>query len=149
MNRRSVRQAIAGFAVLLILASCDPGPRVQWTKYTGESFDAALRSGRPTVVDCYAAWCRPCMMLKHETFTDPRVVAALGSFNRLRADLSFRESEYARAVSKKHRIQGLPTMIFFDEGGREIPRRVWGFMTADQFLEFLESLKEKKGVPPH
>ena len=83
------------------------------------------------------------MLFKYKTFTDPRVIAALESFNRLQADLSFRESEYTRDTSEKHGILGLPTMIFFDEGGRESPERIQGFMTADQFLEFLESLKAK------
>jgi len=135
-----MKQFVAGFAALLLLASCDTGPHVQWTKYTEENFNAAIRSGRPTVVDCYAAWCRPCMMYKHETFKDPSVIAALENFNRLQADLSFRESEYTRHVSEKHGVRGLPVMIFFDKEGREIPGRVEGFLTADQFLAFLASL---------
>ena len=124
----------------IFLVSCDAGPQVQWEKYTEENFKRALQSGRPTVVYFYAAWCRPCQLLKSKTFSDLRVIEALENFSRLKADLSFRESRQTIAISDHHRISALPTLAFYDASGEEIKERMYGFFTAEVLLEFLEKV---------
>lgn len=132
------------FATILvscaILAGCSAGPQVQWESFGEEKMAAAVQSGRPAVIYFYAAWCGACYQLKEQTFSDARVIEALEPFVRLKADLSFSHSEKIKRVAAQYRISGVPTVILFDETGRETVR-FSGFVSAGQLLEIIGGLR--------
>ncbi|HET9470289.1 MAG TPA: thioredoxin fold domain-containing protein, partial [Usitatibacter sp.] len=103
-------------------------------------YDAAgvAQAARPAMIDFSADWCAPCHELEDETFADPRVRRALGGKALFKADMTRQDSPEAIALSTKFNVQGMPTVIFLDAAGREIPgTRLVGFEPPDRFLQRL------------
>ena len=109
----------------------------KWTRIESvEQLDMALASarGNPVVLDFYADWCVSCKEMDRFTFADPRVMAALGGFQLLRADVTA-NSDRDRALLKRFHLFGPPGTIFFDGQGREVEgARVIGFEPSNRFV---------------
>jgi len=106
-------------------------------------YDAAriAQAARPAMIDFSADWCAPCHELEDETFADPRVRRALAGTALFRADMTRQDSPEAIALSTKFNVQGMPTVIFLDARGREIPgTRLVGFEPPERFLQRLSKL---------
>jgi thiol:disulfide interchange protein DsbD len=130
-------------AVLLIGAAAFFLPRrisaagaPAWRPYAAE---AVAKSGRPAIVEFSATWCIPCLELEEKTFSDPRVRDSLARRELWKADMTRTAAPEVVAVAEKHRILGVPTVIFLDASGREQEElRLVGFEGPDQFLDRLE-----------
>ena len=62
----------------------------------------------------------------------------------LRADLT-RNSAQNRTLMEQLNVVGLPTIIFFDQHGKEIPQsRISGFLDAKQFQAWVQPLLEQR-----
>jgi len=106
-------------------------------------YDAAKisRAARPAMIDFSADWCAPCHELEDETFADPRVRRALGGTALFKADMTRQDSPEAIELSTKFNVQGMPTVIFLDAQGREIPgTRLVGFEPPERFLQRLSKV---------
>jgi thiol:disulfide interchange protein DsbD len=111
-----------------------------WDAYQAARLTA--ESGKPVVIDFYADWCLPCKELDEKTFTDPRVIAELGRFTRLKANLTSDRDPKTRALTRQYAIVGVPTLVFIGSDGKEIPgARLTGFEGPDKFLERLKSVR--------
>ena len=82
------------------------------------------------------------MEMKERTFSDPRVIAALESFERIKVDMSFQHSPKIQKLADEYDIAGLPTMILFDSQGVE-QQRLRGFIPPEKFLKVLEEFKTR------
>jgi thiol:disulfide interchange protein len=133
------------FIFLLPSFGCKAKPSVQWTAYSPEAMSSALHSGQPTLVYFYAAWCGACMELKHKTFSDPAVIEALNSFQRIKGDMSFNHSPKVQKMADEFDIRGLPTLIFYDSKGN-VEGRFMGYQPAGEFLEIVNQFKTKYGI---
>lgn len=107
---------------------------MEWQKFDEPVLEQALQSGKPTLVYFYAAWCRPCQQLRSSTFRDERVVNALASWNRLKADMSFREDKTTIARNQAFEVWALPTLVFYGKDG-EIKSKMQGYVSAERLLE--------------
>ncbi|OBX07317.1 thiol:disulfide interchange protein [Gallibacterium salpingitidis] len=97
------------------------------------------------MVDLYADWCVACKEFEHKTFNQPQVQQRLQQVLLLRVDMT-KNSAANQALSKEYRVLGLPTILFFDQQGKEIPNsRVTGFLDAEQFSQWLDQLSGKQG----
>jgi thioredoxin:protein disulfide reductase len=113
---------------------------VKWVPYD----EKALSTGKLTVIDFYADWCLPCKELDAKTFTDPRVIAALDPYVRVKADLTLANNAENQALAKKFGIIGVPAIIFLDEQGQEIRAlRLNQFEGPDKFLERVSTASQK------
>ncbi|WP_084589903.1 protein-disulfide reductase DsbD [Chelonobacter oris] len=106
---------------------------------------AALQQNgnRIVMLDLYADWCVACKEFEKYTFSDPQVRQQFAQMTLLRADLT-RNSPQNRTLMEQLNIVGLPTIIFFDQSGKEIPQsRISGFLDAEQFSRWVQPLLEK------
>lgn len=98
----------------------------------------AEAKGKPVMLDLYADWCVACKEFEKYTFSNPQVQQALKSSVLLQADVT-RNTAQDVALLKQLQVPGLPTILFFDTAGKEIPAmRVAGFMDAATFQAHLQ-----------
>ena len=70
------------------------------------------------------------------TFTAPEVIDRSEEFFMLKVDLTSSGDAQAEALRKKYETRGVPTLVFLNPDGQEIPDlRVIGFEPKDVFLD--------------
>lgn len=109
---------------------------------SASQLDNALQQaqGRITMVDLYADWCIACKEFEKYTFSDPLVRDQLSKVQLLQANVTA-NSASDNALLKRLNVLGLPTILFFDATGTEIPdSRVTGFLNAADFRAHLQKL---------
>jgi thioredoxin:protein disulfide reductase len=93
--------------------------------------------GKPVMFDFYADWCVTCKELERYTFSDPAVIAEMGRFVLLKADVTANDAD-DQALMKRFGIIGPPAILYFDTAGQELKNyRLVGFKPADAFVEHL------------
>ncbi len=105
----------------------------------------AADRGQPVMLDFYADWCVSCLEMEKYTFTDPEVQAALEGALLLQADVTANDAA-DKALLKRFKIYGPPTIAFYDASGEELAGyRVVGFVPADEFAAHVrEALDEDR-----
>ena len=94
------------------------------------------------MLDLYADWCVACKEFEKETFSDPSVQKAFGDMLLLQVDMT-KNSEENRALMTKYKVLGLPTILFFNQDGKEIEgSRVSGFMPPVEFLQWIQKISK-------
>ena len=118
---------------------------VEFKKVKSEAeLQQALSENNKSLVmlDLYADWCVACKEFEKETFSDPSVQKAFGDMLLLQIDMT-KNSEENRALMTKYKVLGLPTILFFNQDGKEIEgSRVNGFMPPIEFLQWIEKISK-------
>jgi len=112
------------------------------TIQTPQQLDSALQQarGRITMVDLYADWCVACKEFEKYTFSDSAVRDSLSQVQLLQANVTANNAS-DNALLQHLQVLGLPTILFFDAQGREIPgSRITGFLNAADFRVHLQKL---------
>jgi thiol:disulfide interchange protein DsbD len=142
---RVLRLAIAMLLLVSGVAFALPkkhATEVRWDKYDAKALAAARAANKPVVIDFYADWCLPCKELDEKTFTNPAVAAELNRFVRVKADLTAPDDATTKQLTKEYAILGVPTLVFVDANGREIPGlRITGFEPPEKFLARLRQAR--------
>ena len=112
-------------------------------KSEAELQQVLAENNKPLVMlDLYADWCVACKEFEKETFSDPSVQKAFGDMLLLQVDMT-KNSEENRALMTKYKVLGLPTILFFNQDGKEIEgSRVNGFMPPVEFLQWIEKISK-------
>ena len=112
-------------------------------KSEAELQQVLAENNKPLVMlDLYADWCVACKEFEKETFSDPSVQKAFGDMLLLQVDMT-KNSEENRALMTKYKVLGLPTILFFNQDGKEIEgSRVNGFMPPIEFLQWIEKISK-------
>lgn len=96
--------------------------------------------GRTVMLDLYADWCMACKEFDKYTFRDAAVVEQMSRLTLLQADVTA-NAPAQRMLLGQLQVIGLPTILFFDHRGREIPgSRVTGYMNEADFAQHLRKL---------
>lgn len=80
---------------------------------------AEARGARPTMIYFTADWCVTCYTIERSVLPAPDVKQALSGFQLVKADVSDIDPANTELMAQL-KVAGPPTMIFFDEGGKEI-----------------------------
>ena len=91
-----------------------------WLHSEEEAIALAKAEGRPVIIDFWAEWCTACKELDKIAWADPRVREEAGRFVAVKLD-GTDGSDAFQALSEKYGIVGMPTVIFIDPRGREVP----------------------------
>jgi thiol:disulfide interchange protein DsbD len=108
---------------------------------TSADLDAAIAAagGKPVMLDFAADWCVACKELEHDTYTDPKVQAALNGAVLLQADVTANDDD-DKALYARFGLYGPPGVIFFGSDGKEVVAdRVVGYLNADDFLKRVQA----------
>lgn len=109
-----------------------------WKTYSEEEMKKAIADKRPVMIDFWAEWCAACHELEEQTFTDVRVRALAENFTLLKFDATS-TTPLLKELKAKYKIQGLPTILFFDREGRLLePLTLTQFEKAPAFVQRLE-----------
>jgi thiol:disulfide interchange protein DsbD len=99
----------------------------------------AQEAGRPVLLDFYADWCASCVEMDRKVFDKRHVKDALSQFTLVRVDLSENSSTDGEML-KHFDVVAPPTMIFFNNSGREVSsRRIVGELDESEFLTRIQS----------
>ncbi len=112
-----------------------PADAMSWQPYQEELYTAAIQSGKPIIIDFYADWCIPCKEMDKLTFTDSEIIELSYQFQLFKVDLTSASSPDVIQLRKKFSIKGVPSILFVDREGEEIPSlRTLGFEKPELFL---------------
>lgn len=147
---RSARLAKSFFAFQWILGALaiavglffffTPKSGVVWEKYRAGILEETKASRQPAILDFYADWCLPCHELDQFTYSDPKVISTLEHFRKIKVDATSVDADEIRDVIRRFDVFGVPTVIFLDEKGREVPSlRMNGFVGPEEFVEAVRS----------
>jgi thioredoxin 1 len=98
----------------------------------GAKFEESLKSGRPTMADFGAGWCKACKLM------EPVLQIAAAKYEG-KVNIVFSDTDEYGAVAKRHRVVAIPTQIFFDGKGEEVGRHV-GYYPIEDLDAQLRSL---------
>jgi len=100
-------------------------------KVNGEELEVFIQErDRPLIVDFFATWCGPCVLLAKEL---EEVAETLGDEVRvLKLDVDENQQ-----LSSQLRIEGLPTMVFIPKDATKPALRTEGLMKAVQIIEIV------------
>ncbi|MES2741969.1 MAG: protein-disulfide reductase DsbD [Pseudomonadota bacterium] len=114
------------------------GARFTRVRNLAELEQTLAASKTPAMLDFYADWCVSCKEMEHNTFSDPKVGAAMNNIRLLQVDVTANNAE-DRALMKKFSLFGPPGIILFNKNGAEIPNsRVIGYLAPEPFLQRLQ-----------
>jgi thiol:disulfide interchange protein DsbD len=111
-----------------------------WLPNEPEAVALARAQGRPVVIDFWAEWCTACKELDKVVWSDPRVREEAGRFVRVKVD-GTDENPAIQAIQERYQVQGMPTVVFIDSGGRPVDGRVVGMVDADEMLQRLRAVR--------
>jgi thioredoxin 1 len=99
------------------------------------TIQAALASGRPTIVDFGARSCIPCKKMAP-------ILEQLEKEYRGRANVIFVDVWQDNKIGGQYRVQMIPTQIFFDAKGKESGRHM-GFLDRQPIIDTFTKLGVK------
>ena len=99
-------------------------PRKPAEPLPGSKFADSLESGRPTMADFGAGWCKACKLM------EPVLKIAAVKYEG-KVSILFVDTDEYGPLAKQHRVAAIPTQIFFDAKGKEVGRHVGYYPIED------------------
>jgi len=115
--------------------------RVHWVTDEQEGLALAKQQRKPVMIDFWAEWCVACKELDVLTYNDEVVAKRLEDFVLIK--LNYTEgTPVSDRMQSKYKIVGLPTVIFIDRDGNELPhKRLTGFIVPEEFMDHIKDIR--------
>ena len=123
---------VAVTAVSLLVRATRPAEIVPWRPTYAAALDEARGSGKRAFVYFTASWCGPCQSMKHTTWADKGVEAALRDYVPVKVDVDAQPD-----LSREYHVEAVPTFVVLDAGGKVI--NSWSGASSPG--EFIDALK--------
>ncbi len=141
--------ALAGSAMVsTALANIPKG----WTADLEQAFKDAKAKDKAVLVEFTGSdWCPPCKMMRKNVFTKDEFVSK-ASEDFILVELDFPRGDEALAkkhqpYAEKYEIEGFPTVIIFNAGGKELSRFYASeYPSVDEFLAHLDKVSERAAL---
>lgn len=106
---------------------------IPWRDDLVAATEEARRDNKPVFAYFTASWCGPCQSLKHTTWADKTVEAALRDYVPVRIDID-REP----GLAQKYSVRAVPTMMVLGKDGQPTKQSEGALLSGD-FLQWLKS----------
>lgn len=101
-------------------------------EFTDDNFDQdVIASDLPVLVDFWAEWCQPCLMLT------PTIEELAGEYEG-KVKIGKLDTDANREVSIKYGVSAIPTIMLFQSG--EVKKKFVGLTSKDQFQAALDEV---------
>lgn len=100
-------------------------------QFTDENVNDYIASSRPTLIDCWATWCGPCVRMS--PIID-EVAAEFGD----KANIGKYNVDEESDLSQQFRIMSIPTILFFKDG--KLVDRLVGSQSKATLVDKLNSM---------
>ncbi len=117
-----------------------------WLHDEHQALALARTERRPVIIDFWAEWCAACQELDQTVWSDPGVRDEARRFVALKVD-GTTDSPAFEAALEKYGVVGMPTVVFIDSHGREMPARITGAVPAEEMRKWMSSVDKACATP--
>jgi thiol:disulfide interchange protein len=129
-------------AVSLLMKARRPDEIVPWRTSYPAALEEARGGGKRAFVYFTASWCGPCQTMKHTTWADREVEAALRDFVPVKVDIDEHPD-----LARQYNVDGVPTFVVLDATGTVL--RDWsGASPPAEFLQELKRAETRSATKP-
>ena len=124
---------LAMTGVTIAIRATRPKEIVPWRTDLAGARSEARVTGKPVMAYFTATWCGPCQGLKHTTWADKEVDAALRAYVPVKVDV-----DADPAASQRYEVRAVPAFAVLDAEGK-VTKFTDGALPPEQFLTWLRS----------
>ena len=120
-------------AIATLAKALRPKEIVPWRTDFAAATAEARKDGKPVFAYFTATWCGPCQNLKHTTWADKEVDAALRGYVPVKVDI-----DRSPELAQKYGVRAVPTFAVLGDDGEAV-RQADGALPPQDFLRWLKS----------
>lgn len=100
-----------------VASSVEEKVKEGWYASLDGGLEAAVRDGKPVLIDMWATWCKNCLTMDKTTLQDVEVKAALDGYVKIKFQAEQPDEEPARSVMQRYGAVGLPAYVILKPRG--------------------------------